>query len=479
MKRVVIIGAGWGGLVTGYLLSQRGYDVTILEQSSHVGGCLQAFNRGGIRFDTGFHIVGGLVETNPMYYFFKELDLLKLPWIQLRNQGVFLNNTSYVLPCGHEEFFRYFSDMFPHEKNNLRRYFQTFKAIVSCPIKDTMPYWEQGAWNFLSHTIADPQLRDILSSPSMIMEMNKDYLPLFAYAEIMNSFITSTCRLAEGSQPMLDHLVQGIENSGSCIYCNSKITQILEKNGVVAGVKMQDGTTIDADIVIAAINPILTVGLLATDTAVNKVYVRRISNLMCSMGCFTVNIKLKSGVIPMQNEPIYVHAKGADMWNMDTPEVQHLMVHYYPEQNALDLLTPMMWHKVQKWNCQSMNVPDNDYNMFKQQTAEQCIALAESAIPDLRNAVSNYWTSTPLTWKNYINAYQGSAFGVTKDYKSPITTMFQPRTPLKGLYITGQSMILHGIMGTTVSAFQTAAMIEPDIPTWPRFDVTAPAFSFL
>ena len=113
-----------------------------------------------------------------------------------------------------------------------------------------MPYWEQGAWNFLSHTIADPQLRDILSSPSMIMEMNKDYLPLFAYAEIMNSFITSTCRLAEGSQPMLDHLVQGIENSGSCIYCNSKITQILEKNGVVAGVKMQDGTTIDADIVI-------------------------------------------------------------------------------------------------------------------------------------------------------------------------------------------------------------------------------------
>ena len=464
MKHVVIIGAGLGGLVTGYLLSQRGCRVTVLERSAHAGGCLQSFQRAGVRFDTGFHIVGGLEETNPMYYFFKELDLLKLPWISLRGQGVFLDDTYYALPCGHEEFYRYFADPFPHEKDNLRRYFETFKTIVSSP---------------LYRTIGDAKLRDILSGHSMIMEMNREKLPLFAYAEILNSFITSTSRLADGSPPVVNHLVQGIENSANHVYCKAAVSGILEKNGCAVGVKLEDGTIVDADMVVSAINPIQTVSLLAADSAVNKVYVRRISNLSCSMGCFTVNIKLKPGMVNMRQEPVYVHAKGADLWNMDTSEIRHLMVYYYPEQQAVDLLTPMMWDKVKKWNGESPDARSQEYAMMKQQTAEQCFSLAESLIPNLREVISDYWSSTPLTWHTYLNAHQGSAFGIMKDYKSPITTVFQPRTPLKGLYITGQSMVLHGIMGTTVSAFQTAAMIEPDIFTWPSRNVTAPAFSFL
>ena len=60
MSEAVIIGSGLGGLECGLLLARSGYRVTVLEKGRQAGGCLQTFVRGGRRFDTGFHYVGGL-----------------------------------------------------------------------------------------------------------------------------------------------------------------------------------------------------------------------------------------------------------------------------------------------------------------------------------------------------------------------------------------------------------------------------------
>ena len=59
-KQVLIIGGGLGGLFLGKLLTRERWDVTILEQGAQPGGALQTFVREGIRFDTGFHSVGGM-----------------------------------------------------------------------------------------------------------------------------------------------------------------------------------------------------------------------------------------------------------------------------------------------------------------------------------------------------------------------------------------------------------------------------------
>lgn len=56
--RVVIIGSGLGGLSCGLILSRAGYDVTVLEQGTQPGGCLQCFTRRGVKFETGMHFIG-------------------------------------------------------------------------------------------------------------------------------------------------------------------------------------------------------------------------------------------------------------------------------------------------------------------------------------------------------------------------------------------------------------------------------------
>ena len=57
-QKVVIIGSGLGGLSCGVILAKNGYDVTILEQSHQIGGCLQCFTRNGVKFETGMHFIG-------------------------------------------------------------------------------------------------------------------------------------------------------------------------------------------------------------------------------------------------------------------------------------------------------------------------------------------------------------------------------------------------------------------------------------
>ena len=53
MSRIVVIGAGIGGMATAARLSVKGHQVTIVEQSDQVGGKAGAYSRDGFVFDTG------------------------------------------------------------------------------------------------------------------------------------------------------------------------------------------------------------------------------------------------------------------------------------------------------------------------------------------------------------------------------------------------------------------------------------------
>lgn len=52
-KRVLIVGAGPGGLAASMLLANAGVDVTILERLPHVGGRTSTIASQGFRFDVG------------------------------------------------------------------------------------------------------------------------------------------------------------------------------------------------------------------------------------------------------------------------------------------------------------------------------------------------------------------------------------------------------------------------------------------
>ena len=52
-KKVVIVGAGPGGLANAMLLAQSGFDVEVLEKQGQVGGRTSTISENGFNFDLG------------------------------------------------------------------------------------------------------------------------------------------------------------------------------------------------------------------------------------------------------------------------------------------------------------------------------------------------------------------------------------------------------------------------------------------
>ncbi|MGD1864428.1 MAG: FAD-dependent oxidoreductase [Phormidesmis sp.] len=74
-KKVVVIGAGIGGLTAAALLAHRGYDVKVFDQAIVPGGCASTFKRRGFTFDVGATQVAGLEPGGIHQQIFEELGI--------------------------------------------------------------------------------------------------------------------------------------------------------------------------------------------------------------------------------------------------------------------------------------------------------------------------------------------------------------------------------------------------------------------
>ncbi|MEM9163386.1 MAG: FAD-dependent oxidoreductase, partial [Cyanobacteria bacterium P01_F01_bin.4] len=73
--KVVVVGAGIGGLTAAALLARRGYDVRVYDQAMVPGGCASTFKRRGFVFDVGATQVAGLEPGGIHHQIFAELGV--------------------------------------------------------------------------------------------------------------------------------------------------------------------------------------------------------------------------------------------------------------------------------------------------------------------------------------------------------------------------------------------------------------------
>ena len=72
-KKIAVIGAGISGLTAAYLLSKKGFDITVLEKNNSVGGSIESVFENGFLFDRG---PNSALETTPVIgQLIKELEL--------------------------------------------------------------------------------------------------------------------------------------------------------------------------------------------------------------------------------------------------------------------------------------------------------------------------------------------------------------------------------------------------------------------
>lgn len=474
---VIIIGGGLGGLECGYILAKNGMKVTVLEQEPQIGGCLQTFRRGSTLFDTGFHYVGAMKEGESLHTLFNYFGLTDLPWKQLDENGfdeVTIDGKNYMFANGHKHFAETLARSFPHEKEGLAKY-TAFLKQVGDHIFDGLSgegnptfassLFSRSAFEFLNETIHEPLLRKVLSGTSLKMELNAPTLPLYTFAQINDSFIRSAWRLQGGGSQLTDKLADSIRAMGGAIRTNARVTYMVEEEGRIKGVFINEEDYLEADWFISSTHPAHTVSLVGESKKMRRIYRNRITQLQNTFGMFTANIRLKPDSIPYLNKNLYIHRANADLWNVQPLRTESVLVHYAVPQSgssytpSIDLLSPMGWNEVEKWASQPVGRRGEDYVTYKQEKAEACLRLVETRLPELREAVDHIYTSTPLSYNSYVASAEGSAYGIRKDYNNPLLTVLTPKTPLPNLLQTGQSLNLHGVLGVSMTSLFTCAEI--------------------
>lgn len=484
---VIIIGSGLGGLECARILASEGYHVLILEREAQPGGCMQSYRRKGLEFDTGLHYVGGLAEGQALYAPFSMLGLLKLPWVRLDNNcfdRIHIAGRSFSFAQGYENFVDSLSEQFPSERTGLQEYADLLKEssthqldFLSMPTTTSESIGgemlDTSAWQWLHEHFHDETLINVLSGNSTRMELRRDTLPLFTFAHINSSYIASSWRLKGSGRLMVDSLLSDIRANGGEVVCNAEVRQLIEKDGRIVKAVCADGEEYEADMFISDIHPMLTYNLIGESQLVRKSMRRRMRLLENTYGMLTVSLVIKPDTLPYVNHNEYIYRK-ANLWEgyeKDKPVSGVLISYRVPEGSSryvrqIDIMTPAVWDECCEWNDTKVGHRGNGYDSWKQRKADECIRLAETVLPDLHDMIEAQYVSSPLTYRDYTLTPQGSAYGIRKDYSSPLLTVLSPRTPEPNLLLTGQSLMLHGVEGVTMTAIMTCAEILGKERVW-------------
>lgn len=476
---VVIIGSGLGGLLCGVTLSKEGYNVCVVEKNPKLGGSLQSFGRKKCIFNTGMNYTESLDDgqiLNRFFRYFGLMDSLKLKRLDADAFEVisFADGTEYPFAMGNEAFIEALASHFPNEREGLKAYTRKVQEVCqSAPLytlNNNNPYLFAneylgvGAHEYIASVIKNPRLQQVLAGNNMLYAGIQHKTPLFIHSLINHSFIESSWRLVDGSHQLITALANQITSNGGTILKNSKVTKIITNDQKqVTAVETENGEHIEARYVISNVHPAATFKLTEPNT-IRRSHLQRINQLENTMGMFTLYGVLKPGSFPYLNKNYY-HFNTDNVWTAgfyDQKQWPQNFLFMTPASSrssefadGYSVITYLNYAELSQWENTTVEKRGDEYKAFKQQKAEQLLAAVEKRFNGIQAATEAVYTSTPLTWRDYTGTIDGSAYGILKDYNSPMHSTILPKTKIANLLLTGQNVNLHGILGVTISSILT------------------------
>ena len=479
-KKVIIIGSGLGGLSCGVILAKNGYKVTVLEQSSQVGGCLQCFTRHGAKFETGMHFIGSAAPGQTLDRLMQYLEIKKDVVLSPLNTSCYdviaIDGQRYAFANGREAFIEQLSAQFPAQRDNLVRYYDLIEKVSGASSLHSLKYAESDAAinteyqlrpinEVLDELITDPLLAQVLVGNLPLFAAEKNKTPFSTHAFIMDFYNQSAYRIAGGSDTIAHSLRRTIERYGGQVLTMSKATHIICNDTHATAVQVNGSQLLAADYVISDAHPMRTLELIDSKL-IRPAFRNRINSIPQTVGGFSVYIEFKENEVPYMSSNFYGYNYGTP-WNCEqydevTWPKGYLYMHLCHKPNPQFahtgvILSYMQMRDVEQWRGTQVGHRGLDYEQFKQHKAEKLIGSLERYFPNLHTHIKRFYTSTPLTYLDYTGTQDGSMYGVAKDVNMGASHRVPHRTRIPNVYQTGQNINSHGMLGVLVGTIVTCS----------------------
>jgi phytoene desaturase len=468
-KKVVVVGAGAGGLSAAVQLARQGWNVTVLEKEDSPGGRLGAIEAEGFRIDLGATI---LMMYDVFEQFFADLgkdinDYLHLtrlspcyhlnfadgtrlaPSTDLKHN---LDEIRSLCPADVEGYLRYLAQI--HGRYMIARYefiekpmthvreFLNFKTLAGLLRLKTL----NSMYADISRFVRDERVRISLTFQSMYLGISPFQTPsiytIIPYVEHAHSGIWYP---RGGMSAITRALVRLLEEFGGELRLNTKVEQLLIENSRVRGVRCADGSSIAADIVISNIDFPTTMQTLVPEVHRGAYTQKRFEGMANSCGCmmFYLGSKQKYDSLGVHN--IYFTRDYKE--TLDQVFVEKRLPHdpavYVYAPSRIDPDVAPAGHEVIYILVPVPNLAgrvdwDQEADRYRTVVYEK---LERSGLPDLRRNIVFEKFADPTVFAERFATYQGAGFGLAPTLFQ--SGYFRPGIKSKkiaGLYFAGASV---------------------------------------
>jgi len=488
----IVIGSGIGGLTAAVLLALHGGKrVLVLERHYTVGGFTHTFHRPGYEWDVGLHYIGQVQDESSMVRrAFDYMTQGKGNWQampEVYDRFVIAGET-FQLAAGVDRLREDLKRYFPNQAKAIDRY---IAAVRACNRVSTLYYAEKAipgltaalAGGFLRAPYlrwARRTTRDVLESFTGDRELIGvltgqwgDYgeppsrSSFAVHATIAEHYFSGGSYPVGGASMIAAAMVPEIETRGGSVLSSAEVAGILLEDGKAAGVRMSDGREFRAPMVLSdagAVNTLerlLPADLPAADGLRGQLHSLKPSTAHLSL---YVGLSQDDAALGLKGTNLWVypsfdHDANVERFSRDMsspfpgvyisfPSAKDPdFARRHPGKATIEVITMVPYQRFERWGETRWKRRGEEYDALKRQLAERLRAELERQVPAVRGNIACAELSTPVTTRHFMNYGQGEIYGIAPTPERFEVRGLGARTPIRGLYLTGQDVASLGVVG--------------------------------
>ena len=500
----IVIGSGMGGLAAAAALSRTGHKVLLLEQYQTLGGLTHSFSRHGFSWDVGLHYLSGVAPDEPERQL---LDWLCDTPIDLAPMGAIYDvlhmgdAEPLLLSRPHEAQVLDLKERFPDESLAIDAWFDAVhkgrEAAMSVLQTRAMPkplgafieWWKRGALErWCGRTTAEvaAEITDNRELTAVFFAQWGDHGGRPSKASFAVHALVAYSYLERGgwypvggSSVIAEHILPVIREAGGEAQAGVRVETLLVDDDRVVGVRTAAGEEIRADVVVSNIGARETVDQLLPKGFGEADWIDEIRSFRPSICHFSMYLGFEGDIeaagATKANHWIYPDGETDAVWE-DAPNGRPpgMFVSFAslkdpkhdpgPDQkHSGEMLIWTDWSAVERWAKTPPGERGEGYADFKKAVEDRVFEQLEAYFPDLAKLVVFRELATPLSTVTITGHREGAFYGLDVTPDRMLSDALRVKTPIKGLYLSGQDVASPGIPGAMWGGVLCAGRIDPRV----------------
>jgi all-trans-retinol 13,14-reductase len=501
----IVIGSGIGGLGVAALLAGRaGKRVLVLERhATKAGGFTHIFKRKGYEWDVGLHYVGEVHRPgSTLRRLFDEITGGRLEWQDMGEvyDTVIVGNDRFEFVAGRREWRDRMVASFPDEAAVIDRYLELIgetvfgargffasKALPG-PLGATAgPFMRRRFLKHASRTVAEvldeltgnELLKTVLTAQYGDYGLTPKRASFGIHAMVVNHYLRGAGYPVGGSSRIAAEIIPEIEAAGGAVVIGAEVAEILMERGRAVGVRMADGRELRCPVVISDAGLPNTVHTLLPEGAPGR---RALAGVLgrtspsTSHICLYVGLDATDAELGLGTSNLWVFPGTGHDANLtrfvDDPS-SPLPVAYIsfpsakdpdfqnrcPGKATIEVVSVAPYDWFSEWEDTAWQKRGEEYETLKDRLTVRLLEVLAREVPQVAGRIAHTELSTPLSTRHF-GAYQrGEIYGLEHTPARFRAAGLRPKSPVPGLWLTGQDVCTAGIAGALFGGVLCASAI--------------------